>query len=109
GYQTHAAYDGQSALALAREVSPSVAILDIGLPGMDGYELAHRLRTTEGLENIQLIAVTGYGQPGDRARSRDAGFDAHLVKPVRSDAICRIIENVATLPNRRPVARSSAV
>ena len=61
---------------------PDTAVLDIGLPVMDGYELGRRLRSDPTLTDVVLIAVTGYGQTNDRARSRAAGFDAHLVKPV---------------------------
>jgi CheY-like chemotaxis protein len=69
-----------------------MAFLDIGLPVMDGYELAGHLRQMSGLENVKLVAVTGYGQESDRARSRAAGFHHHLVKPVNSaelDAVLR--------------------
>jgi signal transduction histidine kinase len=76
------AHDGVSALALARQVRPSVAVVDIGLPVMDGYELAARVRHELGSDAPRLIAMTGYGQPEDRARSARAGFERHLVKPV---------------------------
>jgi PAS domain S-box-containing protein len=82
GYEAIPASDPMSALALARAVRPSVAILDIGLPVMDGYELARRLRALDGLAGIKLVAVSGYGLDSDRARSAAAGFDQHLVKPV---------------------------
>ena len=82
GYQTRVAYDGPTALRVAETFSPDVAFLDIGLPVMDGYELACRLRGMPGLTSIRLIAVTGYGQESDRQKSRQAGFDHHLVKPV---------------------------
>jgi PAS domain S-box-containing protein len=80
GYATSIAHDGPVALDLARTFRPDVVLIDIGLPVMDGYELARRLRDT--LDGARLIAVTGYGQQGDRDRSLAAGFDAHLVKPV---------------------------
>ena len=82
GYRVEAALDGPSALTAARRVMPSVALLDIGLPVMDGFEVARRLRATDVHADIRLVAITGYGQEGDRERSRAAGFDAHLVKPV---------------------------
>ena len=82
GYQARVAYDGPSALRLAETFAPDIAFLDIGLPVMDGYELACRLREMPGLTSIRLIAVTGYGQESDRQKSRQAGFDHHLVKPV---------------------------
>src|SRR5262249_35185723 len=86
--------DGQAALALAQDTRPVAALLDIGLPVMDGYELARRLRALPGLEKIPLVALTGYGQPGDRMRSRDAGFDDHLVKPVDSGAVIGALERL---------------
>jgi PAS domain S-box-containing protein len=82
GHTTWVAYDGESALALAAEHAPQVVLLDIGLPGMDGYEVAARLRALAQTRNSRLIALTGYGQPEDRRRSQQAGFDRHLVKPV---------------------------
>jgi PAS domain S-box-containing protein len=81
GHETAVAYDGPTALVMAAELRPDLAFLDIGLPVMDGYELARRLRTM-GLRPLTLVAITGYGQPADRARSAAAGFDQHLVKPV---------------------------
>jgi CheY-like chemotaxis protein len=85
GYTASVAYDGPVALELARASPPNIVLIDIGLPVMDGYELARRLRGM--LNGARLIAVTGYGQQGDRERSREAGFDAHLVKPVSLDVL----------------------
>jgi len=82
GYQARVAYDAPSALRLAAEFTPGIAFLDIGLPVMDGYELAERLRALPGLAGIRLIALTGYGQESDRQKSKAAGFNHHLVKPV---------------------------
>jgi signal transduction histidine kinase/ActR/RegA family two-component response regulator len=82
GHQVQVAQDGASGLELAREMLPEVGVLDIGLPGMDGYQLAAAIRREERLKDCLLIAVTGYGQDQDRHRSRAAGFDYHLVKPV---------------------------
>ncbi len=81
-YDVYAANDALAALALADRVRPQVALLDIGLPVMDGYELARRLRGVPALATIKLIAITGYGQSSDRERSKAAGFDVHLVKPI---------------------------
>src|SRR5690606_23044137 len=81
-HEVRVAYDGPTALRLASEHPPDVALLDIGLPVIDGYELARRLHEHPALENLPLLAITGYGQEGDRRRSREAGFSAHLVKPV---------------------------
>jgi CheY-like chemotaxis protein len=85
GHPVEIAHDGISALQTARAGRPEVVLLDIGLPGMDGYEVARRLRATAGLERVRLIALTGYGQEADRRRSSLAGFDHHLVKPVDLD------------------------
>jgi PAS domain S-box-containing protein len=87
GYEVVYADDGESALELACSTRPSVALIDIGLPGMDGYELARRLRQIEELDGLKLVAVTGYGRESDRACSRAAGFDLHLVKPVAMDTL----------------------
>lgn len=99
GHTVETAEDGPSALRVAPELRPDVAVLDIGLPVMDGYELAERLRQSAGAP-ARLIAVTGYGQPEDRARGVVAGFDAHLVKPIDLHALEKAI--VATEPLRRP-------
>ena len=82
GCTTRAVYDGPAALEAAVAFEPDVALLDIGLPVMDGYELARRLAAHPQLTGVRLVAVTGYGQPEDRERTREAGFHAHLVKPV---------------------------
>jgi signal transduction histidine kinase len=87
GYRVGIAFDGPSALKVAHEMTPEIALLDIGLPVMDGFELGGRLRELPGQRAIKLIAITGYGQESDRERSRAAGFDAHLVKPVDMDAL----------------------
>ena len=78
----HVAHDGPSAVDAARRLSPDVAILDIGLPGFDGLEAARRLRAEPALKGILLVALSGWAQPDDRARSLAAGFDHHLAKPV---------------------------
>ena len=82
GYDTRVAHDAAVALRIAADFRPDVALLDIGLPVMDGYELAARLRELPDLNGMKLIALTGYGQESDRQKSREAGFDHHLVKPV---------------------------
>lgn len=82
GHETAVAHDGTQALGIAETWSPQAIVLDIGLPGMDGYEVARRMRDCEGCRHALIIAVTGYGQEEDRQRSHDAGFDHHLVKPV---------------------------
>ncbi len=92
GYAVEVAHDGASALAKAREFKPEVAVLDVGLPDMDGYQLAGRIRLLEHLPpGLRLIALTGYGGDEERKRSREAGFDVHLVKPVLPDVLTRAI------------------
>ena len=82
GYRVDVAHDGKGALAALEEFSPRFAILDIGLPGMSGYELARQIRVKLRDDSPRLIALTGYGQENDRARALAAGFDRHDVKPV---------------------------
>lgn len=82
GHQVRTVHTGAAALALAPDFQPRVILLDLGLPGMDGYEVARRLRANPATQAIKLIALTGYGQAEDRQQSHAAGFDGHLVKPV---------------------------
>ncbi len=92
GLIIHRAHDAPSALAEAQKQRPRIALLDIGLPVMDGYELGRRLRELPGLNRIKLVAVTGYGQASDVEKSRAAGFEAHLVKPITLDAVQMTID-----------------
>ncbi len=94
GYDCRIAFDGADALTVVREFHPDVALLDIGLPVMTGYELARRLRAGAGGDKLFLIAVTGYGQARDRAMSAEAGFDAHLVKPIDLDGLTELLSTV---------------
>ncbi|HYU35621.1 MAG TPA: response regulator [Thermoanaerobaculia bacterium] len=89
GHEAQIAFEGPAALAIARTFNPDFVLLDIGLPGMDGYEVARRLRE-EGSAS-RLVALTGYGLDEDRQRSLDAGFDDHLVKPVSLEDLARIL------------------
>ncbi len=82
GYHLRAAYDGPSAIDVALEFHPDVVLLDIGLPGMDGLQVARRLRQEPSISGVRLVALTGYGGAADRENSRNAGFDHHLTKPV---------------------------
>jgi len=82
GHDVRTALDGPAALDLASEFRPQAVLLDIGLPGMDGYEVARRLRERPETREALIIAITGYGQQEDRALTKAAGFDHHLVKPV---------------------------
>jgi CheY-like chemotaxis protein len=93
GQDVAEAADGNAAIQVAHDFRPDVALIDIGLPGMDGFEVARRLRAAPGDTRIRLIALTGYGLPSDRQRARDAGFDEHLVKPVDPARLLDIIES----------------
>jgi PAS domain S-box-containing protein len=95
GHESAVAYDGVAALELARSFEPNIAVLDIGLPVMDGYELARKLREQLGPGKLRLIAVTGYGQETDRARAREAGFDHHMVKPIALAALVPLLTTEA--------------
>lgn len=91
GHEVVVQYGSAGALAAAAEQAPSVCVLDIGLPDMDGYELARRLRQIAGMDKALLIAVTGYGQESDRLKALEAGFDHHMVKPVDAGRLLRIV------------------
>jgi signal transduction histidine kinase len=97
GHTTSVAHDGPTALAAAAVFKPHVALLDIGLPVMDGYELARRLREQPDLGKTLLFAITGYGQESDRERSRDAGFQEHLVKPIDLAYLASLIDTARAL------------
>jgi PAS domain S-box-containing protein len=96
GHEVHTAENAHDAIDLAARVRPELGLLDIGLPEIDGYELARRLHALEGLAALRLVALTGYGQASDRARSRETGFAEHLVKPVTAQQIRRAIANAAS-------------
>jgi len=95
GYSVQNAYTGPDGLAAAVQWRPDIVIMDIGLPGLDGYEVARRLRSEPALRNrgekMGLIALTGYGQPTDIALTREAGFDAHLPKPYELDELEKLL------------------
>ena len=91
GHETHLAHDGPSAVEAARALRPDVVFLDIGLPGFSGHEVARRLRADPSLEGLLLVALSGWVQPDDLVRSREAGFDHHLAKPVNVPTLERIL------------------
>ena len=91
GHAVREARDGTSGLALAAESLPDVAVIDLGLPDIDGLEVARRLRSTQGKRRLSLVALTGFGGPADQRRALDAGFDVHLTKPVTHDRLKRVI------------------
>jgi two-component system CheB/CheR fusion protein len=92
GHQVRVAFDGRKAVEIARDFAPDVVLLDIGLPGMDGLAVARALRTDPAVSRSLLIAISGYGQEADRRRTREAGFDHHLVKPVRPDVLRALLD-----------------
>jgi signal transduction histidine kinase len=91
GYQVAVAFEPYDALAKARAAPPDLALLDIGLPGMDGYELARRMRQEPALAAVKIVALTGYGQPSDRKQSQAAGFVEHLTKPVSLERLRAVV------------------
>jgi two-component system CheB/CheR fusion protein len=91
GHDVRVAHDGSAALAAVEDDPPDLVFLDIGMPVMNGYDVAQRLRQRPGLEHLLLVAMTGWGQEEDRRRSQQAGFDHHLVKPVEPDALHQLL------------------
>src|SRR4051812_12764658 len=91
GHEVEVAYDGEAALAKAGEFRPEIVLLDLGMPGMDGFEVARRLRASKEGKRVKLVAQTGWGQLEDRRRTREAGFDAHLAKPVDIDSLQQLL------------------
>jgi CheY-like chemotaxis protein len=97
-HEVQVALCGLKALEAAATFQPHLILLDIGLPGLDGYKVARRLREQTDTKDAVLVAVTGYGQPEDRQRSKEAGFDYHLVKPISVDEVQTIVGAVANAP-----------
>jgi DNA-binding response OmpR family regulator len=95
GHEVRTAHDASTALAEAHQYRPDIMLLDIGLPGMNGFEVARRLRSQPDLTGLVLVALTGYGQENDRRLSREVGFDHHLVKPVDITALDAILAGKA--------------
>jgi CheY-like chemotaxis protein len=95
GHDVMVMEDAGSALLAAKNTSVAVFILDIGLPGMDGYELARRLRAEPATADAVMIALTGYGQAHDRVLTKAAGFDHHFVKPIDTEQLTQVLEQVA--------------
>jgi two-component system CheB/CheR fusion protein len=94
GLECHSADSGTTALALIDKVSPQIVILDVGLPEMNGHEVARRIRANPRYSGMRLVALTGYGQAADREASAAAGFDAHLVKPVQAEALLSLLREM---------------
>ena len=95
GHRVLEAEEGTAAVALALDERPDVALVDLGLPGLDGLEVARRIRAVLGRDEICLVALTGYGEREDRARTEAAGFDVHFVKPVDTAALAKLLSEVA--------------
>ena len=91
GHEVLEAGDGLEGLEMLKAQRPDVAVIDVGLPGLNGYEIARRFRQEQGSEDVMLVALTGYGTPDARERSRQAGFDHHLIKPVNAEALQEIL------------------
>jgi len=98
GHDVMLAPDGNQGLAIIDEIQPDFALIDIGLPGLDGYEVARRVRANPKNRELKLIAITGYGHPDDRRRALDAGFDDHLVKPVLQQDLAGIFQRSTEVP-----------
>jgi CheY-like chemotaxis protein len=97
GHEVQTVFSARDALASVREFVPDVVLLDIGLPELDGYEVARRIRSDPSVGSVKLVALTGYGQAEDKQRARAAGFDDHLVKPVEM----RALYDTLAVPARR--------
>ena len=100
GHEIREAADGPSALREAADFRPDVVLLDIGLPGLNGFEVARRLRQQPALRKAVLVAMTGYGRESDRQRSQEAGFDHHLVKPGDFGKVLQILAAASESPAR---------
>ena len=92
GFEVSTAYDGLAAVAAVKAGHPDIVVMDIGMPGMDGYDAARMMRQEPGAENMVLIALTGWGQSTDKNRASLAGFDHHLVKPVDYDTLIKCLQ-----------------
>ncbi len=93
GHETHVAHDGLAAVEAAERFRPEVVLLDISLPGLNGYDAARRIREQPWGRDMLLVALTGWGQEEDRRRSREAGFDHHMVKPVDPAALTALLSS----------------
>ncbi|HSW17929.1 MAG TPA: response regulator [Ramlibacter sp.] len=93
GCETDTAYDGQEGVEKADKMRPDAVVLDLGMPRLNGYEACEHIRAQTWGRDVRLVAVSGWGQQDDRRRSMEAGFDAHLVKPVAPDALMALLES----------------
>jgi CheY-like chemotaxis protein len=98
------AYGGKEALAVLETYAPHAAVVDIGMPDMDGCQLAERIRRDPRHAGLRLLALTGWGQSADRARSRASGFDEHLTKPAELDTLAAMLTKSASAADRSPIS-----
>lgn len=108
GYEVDAASDGLSGLTACEVNPPDVALVDIGLPAIDGYEVARRIRANESLRNVYLVALTGYGQEKDRTRALETGFDEHITKPVDVEDLRKLLQRVCNHKKSRDHSKCSS-
>jgi CheY-like chemotaxis protein len=107
-HQVHIAPDGHAALQSVGQFHPDVMLIDIGLPGMSGYDLAERIRRDPSLAHVLLVALTGYGGPDDRIRALECGFDHHVVKPIDEAALEELLRTTPVVPRSEPPAEFEA-
>lgn len=97
GHEVGDSMDGVEGIGGALSTKPEVVIIDIGLPELDGYQVARQIRASKPGDGMTLIALSGYGQPEDKRRAQQAGFDAHLVKPVTPEALQRVLAGIVKI------------
>jgi CheY-like chemotaxis protein len=102
GHEARVAFDAEAGLRALHEFRPDVALLDIGLPGIDGHELARRIRRQPGYETLPLVAISGWGRDEDVKQAREAGFDHHITKPTPPDVLERLLVTIAAGRSARP-------
>jgi CheY-like chemotaxis protein len=104
GNHVECAYDGEGGIAVASRLKPQMVLLDLAMPGMDGFEARRRLREQAGSAGAFLVAMTGFGNEDDKRRTREAGFDAHLTKPVELDALVSLLNEARARAGKGPAA-----
>jgi CheY-like chemotaxis protein len=109
GHEVLEAEEGLSGLEMLKSKRPDVAVIDVGLPGLNGYEVARRFREEPGSDGVVLVALTGYGTPEAQERSRKSGFDHHLIKPVNSETLEEIMREAVSARAVAPPVREGAV
>jgi CheY-like chemotaxis protein len=97
GHEVRTVYSGEEAIEIFKHFTPGVVLLDVGLPGISGLDVARQIRTMPSTRDVTLIAITGWGQPQDRARTAEAGFDFHFTKPVDAAQLRQAIDSVSAV------------